>query len=117
MRRVHSVVLALTMLVSVLVVGTATSVGAAPVLPAQFTDTLVAAVGQPTALAFLPDGRMLVTERPGRLRVIRKGVLEPMPVSGVPRVRTDGNGGLMDVALHPQFAINRLVYLTYTKPV
>ena len=66
MRRVHSVVLALTMLVSVVVVGTATSAGAAPVLPPQFTDTLVAGVGQPTALAFMPDGRMLVTTQPGR---------------------------------------------------
>ena len=60
---------------------------------------------------------MLVTERPGRLRVIRNGVLDPTPIAGVPRVRTDGNGGLMDVALHPRFADNRLVYLTYTKPV
>ena len=64
-----------------------------------------------------PDGSMLVTERPGRLRVVRNGVLDPTPIAGVPRVRTDGNGGLMDVALHPRFAENRLVYLTYTKPV
>ncbi len=60
---------------------------------------------------------MLVPERPGRLRIIRNGVLDPTPIAGVPRVRTDGNGGLMDVALHPQFADNRLVYFTYTKPV
>ncbi len=71
----------------------------------------------PWAIAFLPDGAMLVTERPGRLRVIRDGVLEPQPIAGVPQVRTDGNGGLMDVALHPRFSENRLVYLTYTKPV
>jgi glucose/arabinose dehydrogenase len=74
-------------------------------------------LSHPWSLAFLPDGTMLVTERPGRLRIIRNGVLDPTPVAGVPRVRTDGNGGLMDVALHPQFANNRLVYLTYTKPV
>ena len=74
-------------------------------------------LSHPWAIAFLPDGSMLVTERPGRLRVIRNGVLDPTPIAGVPRVRTDGNGGLMDVALHPQFADNRLVYLTYTKPV
>ena len=74
-------------------------------------------LSHPWSIAFLPDGRMLVTERPGRLRVIRNDVLDPTPVAGVPRVRTDGNGGLMDVALHPQFADNRLVYLTYTKPV
>jgi glucose/arabinose dehydrogenase len=60
---------------------------------------------------------MLVTERPGRIRVIRNGVLDPTPIAGVPRVRTDGNGGLMDIALHPRFAENRLVYFTYTKPV
>lgn len=71
----------------------------------------------PWAIAFLPDGGMLVTERPGRLRFVRNGVLDPTPIAGVPRVRTDGNGGLMDVALHPRFADNHLIYLTYTKPV
>jgi aldose sugar dehydrogenase len=71
----------------------------------------------PWSLVFLPDGRVLVTERPGRIRVIRNGVLDPAPIAGVPRARTDGNGGLMDIALHPTFADNRLVYLTYTKPV
>lgn len=74
-------------------------------------------LSHPWAIAFLPGGGMLVTERPGRLRVVRDGVLDPHPVSGVPEVRTDGNGGLMDVALHPGFADNGLVYLTYTKPV
>ena len=74
-------------------------------------------LSHPWAVAFLPDGSMLVTERPGRLRIIRHGVLDPDAISGIPQVRTDGNGGLMDVALHPQFADNRLVYLTYTKPV
>src|SRR5437588_654493 len=49
----------------------------------------------PWSLAFLPDGSMLVTERPGRLRVIRKGVLDPKPITGLPDVRTKGNGGLM----------------------
>jgi glucose/arabinose dehydrogenase len=71
----------------------------------------------PWGLAFLPDGGMLVTERPGRLRIIRNGVLDPKPLGGVPGVRTNGNGGLMDVALHPRFAENHLVYLTYDKPV
>jgi aldose sugar dehydrogenase len=74
-------------------------------------------LSHPWSLVFLPDGSMLVTERPGRLRVIRNGVLDPTPISGIPRVRTDGNGGLMDIALHPRFAENRLVYFTYTKPV
>ncbi len=74
-------------------------------------------LSHPWALAFLPEGGMLITERPGRLRVVRNGVLDPEDISGVPQVRTDGNGGLMDVALHPEFAENGLVYLTYTKPV
>ena len=74
-------------------------------------------LSHPWALTFLPDGDMLVTERPGRLRIIRRGVLDPQAILGVPEVRTDGNGGLMDVALHPRFAQNRFVYLTYTKPV
>ena len=72
-------------------------------------------LSHPWALAFLPDGSMLVTELDGRLRVVRDGVLDPTPIAGVPEVRIDGNGGLMDVAIHPEFADNRLVYLTYTK--
>ena len=60
---------------------------------------------------------MLGTERPGRLRIVRGNSLDPQPIAGLPTVRTDGNGGLMDVALHPEFTENRLVYLTYTKPM
>ena len=78
-------------------------------------SVLARELAHPWAIAFLPDGAMLITERPGRLRVVRRGVLDPQPVSGVPEVRTDGNGGLMDVTLHPDFADNGLVYLTYTK--
>jgi len=70
----------------------------------------------PWSLVFLPDGSMLVTERPGRLRIVRDGKLDPKPVTGVPAVRLIGNSGLMDVALHPKFAENKLVYLTYNKP-
>ena len=73
-------------------------------------------LSHPWAIAFLPDGDMLVTERPGRLRIVRGGVLDPHPISGLPQMRTEGNGGLLDVALHPRFADNGLVYLTYTKP-
>ena len=80
-------------------------------------SVLAKGLSHPWSIAFLPDGAMLIAERPGRLRVMRNGVLDPTPIAGVPRVRTDGNGGLMDVALHPRFAENRLVYLTYTKPV
>ena len=71
----------------------------------------------PWSLAFLPDGGLLVTERPGRLRIVRGGVLDRRPLAGVPTVRATGLSGLMDVALHPRFAENHYVYLTYTKPV
>ena len=74
-------------------------------------------LSHPWAITFLPNDDMLVTERAGRLRLVRDGMLDPHDISGVPTVRTDGNGGLMDVAVHPQFDENRLVYLTYTKPV
>jgi aldose sugar dehydrogenase len=80
-------------------------------------SVVVNGLSHPWAIAFLPDGGMLVTERPGRLRIVRNGVLDPQPITGTPAVRTSGNGGLMDVALHPRFAENQLVYLTYTKAV
>ena len=70
----------------------------------------------PWGLAFLPDGRMLVTERPGRLRIVADGWLVPEPVAGVPEVWDEGQGGLLDVALHPGFAENGLVYLSYSSP-
>jgi glucose/arabinose dehydrogenase len=78
----------------------------------------------PWSLAFLPDGNILVTERAGRLRLLRKGVLEPQPVAGTPESYWAGESGLpgavhgyMDLALHPQFAQNNFVYMTYTKPL
>lgn len=71
----------------------------------------------PWAMAFLPGGDMLVTERPGRLRIVRKGQLVATPVAGVPAVVASGQGGLLDVALHPNFAQNKYVYLTYSKQV
>ena len=74
-------------------------------------------LAHPWAIAFLPDGGMLLTERDGRLRLVKNDKLVERPISGVPEVRTDGNGGLMDVAIHPNFSENGLVYLTYTKPV
>ena len=79
-------------------------------------SVLARELAHPWAIAFLPDGGMLITERDGRLRVVRDDKLDPHPIPGVPEVRTDGNGGLMDVALHPGFADNGLVYLTYTRP-
>jgi aldose sugar dehydrogenase len=67
----------------------------------------------PWGAAFLPDGRLLVTEKDGRLRVIENGVLNPTPISGVPPVLAEGQGGLFDVAPHPNFAENNLIYLSF----
>ena len=82
------------------------------------------ALSFPWSLAFLPDGSMLVTERAGRLRIIRNGVLDPKPIAGVPTARNLGVSGepgavhgFMDVVLHPKFAENRFVYICYTKPI
>jgi glucose/arabinose dehydrogenase len=74
---------------------------------------LVEGLEQPWSLAFLPDGRMLVTEKAGRLRVVSQGKLEPQPIGGVPQVTVHGQGGLHDVVLHPGFSKNNLVYLAY----
>ena len=71
----------------------------------------------PWSMAFLPNGDMLVTERPGRLRIVRDGRLLPAPVAGLPQVFAQGQGGLLDVELHPDFASNRLVYISYSKPL
>ena len=70
----------------------------------------------PWGLAFLPDGGMLVTERPGRLRVIRDGKLDPKPIEGLPDLVATGISGLFGIALHPDFAQNRLIYFAYPKP-
>jgi glucose/arabinose dehydrogenase len=74
---------------------------------------VVEGLDHPWSVAFLPDGRMLVTERAGRLRVVKEGKLEPRPVQGLPQVTEHGQGGLHDVVLHPQFASNQLIYLAY----
>jgi glucose/arabinose dehydrogenase len=67
----------------------------------------------PWSLAFLPDGSLLVTERAGRLRLIRGGLLLPQPITGVPVVHTGGQAGLFEIALHPNFTQNNIVFLTY----
>jgi glucose/arabinose dehydrogenase len=69
----------------------------------------------PWGLAFLPDGRLLVTERPGRLRIVEKGKLLP-PVSGIPEVWQVQDGGLFDVEVHPDYARNGWIYLSYAEP-
>src|SRR3954469_15063112 len=69
---------------------------------------------QPWSLAFLPDGRMLVTEKAGRLRIIAQGKLDPKPIEGLPaHLTVHGQGGLQDVVLHPQFESNQLVYFSF----
>ena len=78
--------------------------------------TVTAGLEHPWGMAFLPDGRVLVTERPGRLRIIERDGQEGPPIAGVPAVEAKGQGGLLDVALDPAFARNRLVYLSYTEP-
>jgi glucose/arabinose dehydrogenase len=71
----------------------------------------------PWGLAFLPDGRMLVTEREGRLRIVRDAKLDARPVPGLPPIAAHGQGGLLDVALHPRYAQNGWIYLSYAARV
>ena len=77
--------------------------------------TLVENLEHPWSLAWLPDGEILITERPGRLRIIRDGNLDQISIAGVPQVFAMGQGGLLDVSVHPRFAENRLIYLTYSQ--
>jgi glucose/arabinose dehydrogenase len=84
----------------------------APVEQGARRETLVEGLEHPWAMAWLPDGTMLVSERPGRLRVVQDGKLRAEPVAGVPPVLAQGQGGLLDLAVHPRFAANRLVYMT-----
>jgi glucose/arabinose dehydrogenase len=79
-------------------------------------DTVAEGLEFPWGLAFLPDGRMLVTERPGKLRIVVKDGAKSEPLKGVPEVFAEGQGGLLDVALDPNFAENGLVYLSYSEP-
>jgi len=76
---------------------------------------LVSGLVHPWSLVFLPDGDLLITERPGRLRVVRHGRLLEEPIAGVPVVASTGQGGLLDVVLHPNFATNRLLCLAYSR--
>lgn len=76
-------------------------------------EVLADGLVNPWSIAFLPDGDILATEREGRLRIIRDGVLLPEPVAGVPEVLAWNQGGLFDILLHPDFAENRILYLSY----
>lgn len=90
---------------------------AAAVWPAEAyrAETVAAGLDHPWSIAFLPDGDILVTERPGRLRVIRNGRLLEAPVEGMPAVHARGQAGLFEAVPHPDFAENRLVYISYAK--
>ena len=79
-------------------------------------ETYASGLVFPWALAFMPDGRLLVTERPGRLRIVGTDGTLSAPLAGVPAVQAVGQGGLLDVALDPAFATNRLVYLSFAEP-
>jgi glucose/arabinose dehydrogenase len=79
-------------------------------------ETVAEGLEHPWGLAFLPDGRLLVTERPGRVRIVSTDGRLSAPLAGLPSILASGQGGLLDVALDPRFAENRLVYLTYAEP-
>jgi glucose/arabinose dehydrogenase len=93
--------------------------GSAVITPANdnsgaFTVTTITdGLEHPWSMAFLPDGRMLVTERPGRLRLVENGRLDPVPVTGLPAIRQHGQGGLLDVVLHPDYESNGWIYFSY----
>jgi aldose sugar dehydrogenase len=76
-------------------------------------ETVVGGLQVPWSIVWDPDGRMIFTERPGRVRIFENGKLRPEPIFTVPDVEPSGESGLMSVALHPQFASNRLIYLSY----
>src|SRR5690606_16984193 len=89
--------------------------GGEPTADAPFVVTPVATLDEPWAMAFLPDGRILVTEKRGVLKVLSADGASSAEIAGVPPVVYEGQGGLGDVALHPQYSDNGLVYLSYAE--
>ncbi|MDX2222350.1 MAG: PQQ-dependent sugar dehydrogenase [Rhodospirillaceae bacterium] len=83
-----------------------------PIEAGSQREVLIEGLERPWGMAWLPDGTLLITERTGRLRVVRDGKLDPAPVAGVPEVFAGGQGGLMDVSVHPRFAETKFIYLT-----
>ncbi len=79
-------------------------------------ETVATGLVHPWGLALLPDGRMIVTERPGRVRVVERDGRLGAPLTGVPAVAARGQGGMLDVTLDPQFASNRVIYLSFSEP-
>jgi aldose sugar dehydrogenase len=96
-------------------VGPVEPTGDSPAATGWKSVEVVSGLAHPWAIAWLPDGSALITERPGRLRLLnRDNTLHPDPIEGVPPVLAERQGGLMDVILHPEFEKNRLVYLSYS---
>ena len=79
-------------------------------------ERVVGGLENPWSVAFLPGGDLLITEKRGTLRLVRNGQLVAEPIQGVPEVRASGQGGLLDVVLHPEYTTNKWVYLSYSKP-
>lgn len=104
-----------------LVLAAATASAQSAVMKSAYHDYRVVSVADglinPWSIAFLPGGDILITERPGRLRIVREGRLLADPVAGVPDVYAEGQGGLLEVMPHPDFASNRWLYLTLSKPL
>jgi glucose/arabinose dehydrogenase len=73
-------------------------------------------LSHPWALAFLPDGTMLVTERDGRMRIVNRDGTLGAPLAGLPRIEADGQGGLLDVVLDPDFTTNRTIWFSFSEP-
>jgi glucose/arabinose dehydrogenase len=87
-----------------------------PIAGPKFRVVPMKGLSYPYALAFLPDGDMLITERAGSLRLVHHGALDPQPIAGIPEVLNRNLKGLNDIALHPRFAENRWIYFSYFKP-
>jgi glucose/arabinose dehydrogenase len=114
MRAIHMALLAASLVLPGMGLAQTVLSDQPPPVAAGTRNVVVAdGLAHPWGLAFLPDGSLLVTERPGRLRLVRDGQIDPRPIEGVPPVHAMGQGGLLDVVLHPDFARNRLVYLSY----
>jgi len=79
-------------------------------------DTIAKGFQSPWGMAFLPDGRVLITEKEGSIRVVADRKVQPEALQGVPKVYTNGQGGLLDIQLHPDYATNGWIYLSYAKP-
>lgn len=79
-------------------------------------ETVLSDLSTPWGIAFLPDGQVLITERSGDLRIVRDGKLSEEPINGVPEVLASGQGGLLDIMLHPEYEENGWIYITYSNP-